>query len=114
MGPPFLLGMVLKATLWSLTVWRSQRKASLKITELAEEEETRSTDVMVLQATQGGRGRASPEVQASTLGPTLDQSTHHCQRVHVEMLTGVKVLRDQAAGETALADKTNLRQRYRH
>lgn len=86
----------------------------MKITELAEEEELGpQTSWCLLQATQGGGGIASPEVQASALGPTLDRSAHHCQRVDVEMLTGVKVLRDQGAGETALADKTNLRQRCR-
>ena len=98
----------------SLQQIKRKNKKRKNITELAEEEETWSTDVMVFApSTQGGRGRASPEVQASALDPTLDQSAHHCQWVHVEMLTGVKVLRDQGAGETALADKTHLRQRCR-
>ena len=70
------------------------------------------TACYLLQATHREAG-AEPglESRPHTRGPTLDQSVHHWQWVEVKMLTGVNVLRDQGAGETALVDKTNLRQR---
>lgn len=62
-GPPSPLGVILRATLWSLSFWRSQSKASWKVTELVEgEDDLGAPDVMLLapRATGGGGGRARP------------------------------------------------------
>lgn len=60
-GPPSPLGVILRATLWSLSFWRSQSKASWKVTELVEgEDDLGAPDVMLLAPRATGEVGAEP------------------------------------------------------